>query len=294
MLLWVARCIEEVVYVKKYLKLAASVLLYTLIYIIPNGAAGVLLVVTVALSNIERMQDPLYIQQMVNKHIFTASLFALAVSASVLLIIFNYKKKNIIEHCSFLSVNFRIVLLSILLGAMSNVFVNTILTYMKTNTALMELLSIEEKILDTTEGVRVMVSGNIFMVILVIGILTPVFEEILYRGVIFTRLIEDISIRGAIIAQAIIFGLSHFNVIQGLYTFAFGLILVLCYHWLKSMWVPIIIHSSFNLTNIIVKLTLPPIPSELTVVLPLIMITLAFVTITLYYMNKGKMEPNTA
>ncbi|EOD01567.1 CPBP family intramembrane glutamic endopeptidase [Caldisalinibacter kiritimatiensis] len=274
---------------KKYLQLIGSVLLYSLIYVIPNALAGIILVFMIAVSNIEQAQNPIYIQQMVNKYIFLVTFFALIVSALILVRLLKFNKKSIIEYCNFSFVNFKVVGLLILLGFLSNLFLNSIFAFIKNNETLMNLLGARKEFFDIGESAKVMMNGNILIVVLVIGILTPVFEEILYRGVIFNRLNEDVKVETAIILQAIVFALCHFNMIQGMYTFVLGVLLALCYHWLKSIWVPIIVHMSFNTSNILMKFIILKITNIFDMLLPLIM-TLALVSISfiLYYIKNRK------
>lgn len=57
------------------------------------------------------------------------------------------------------------------------------------------------------------------------GILTPLLEEVLYRGVIFGRVRRNQNFYVAAIVSAGLFAVMHFNVVQGLYAFLFGLVL---------------------------------------------------------------------
>lgn len=56
-----------------------------------------------------------------------------------------------------------------------------------------------------------------------IAFLVPLGEEILYRNRIYNSLM-NISPQKANILQSLIFGISHGNIIQGIYTFMFGII----------------------------------------------------------------------
>jgi membrane protease YdiL (CAAX protease family) len=56
-------------------------------------------------------------------------------------------------------------------------------------------------------------------------ILTPVLEEVLYRGIAYVRLREWLGIRPAVILSALLFGLMHFNLVQFVYAGVLGLLL---------------------------------------------------------------------
>ena len=88
--------------------------------------------------------------------------------------------------------------------------------------------------------------GNPFINILLIAVLAPIFEEFFFRGAIYKELRSATPIWVAIVLQALIFGIFHMNVVQGLYAFGLGIILGLVYEWSRSLWVPIIFHAVFN------------------------------------------------
>ncbi|MFN2987262.1 lysostaphin resistance A-like protein, partial [Escherichia coli] len=53
-------------------------------------------------------------------------------------------------------------------------------------------------------------------------ILIPIYEEIVFRGIIFGYLRKNFNIIVAILVQALIFGIMHLNLVQGIYTFILG------------------------------------------------------------------------
>lgn len=61
--------------------------------------------------------------------------------------------------------------------------------------------------------------------ILATCILTPILEEVLYRGVAYVRLREWLGVRPAIVCSALLFGLMHFNMVQFVYASILGLLL---------------------------------------------------------------------
>ncbi len=85
-----------------------------------------------------------------------------------------------------------------------------------------------------------------FWLILGISVMAPVVEELLFRGIIQGELRKVMPEWIAIIAQAVIFALFHMQPVQITYVFLPGLLLGLAYYWSKSIWVPIIMHISFN------------------------------------------------
>ncbi len=88
--------------------------------------------------------------------------------------------------------------------------------------------------------------GNPLFNFMLIAVVAPIFEEFFFRGAIYRELRSSTPIWVAIVLQALIFGVFHMNLVQGLYAFGIGIILGLVYEWSRSLWVPIIFHAVFN------------------------------------------------
>ena len=93
-----------------------------------------------------------------------------------------------------------------------------------------------------------------FMIqVLGLGIAVPVAEELVYRGLLYQRLREFMSGKYAAGTAALIFALSHGNMIQFLYALPMALIL----HWLYgkcgSLAAPMLFHMGANLISVAVE-----------------------------------------
>jgi sodium transport system permease protein len=88
---------------------------------------------------------------------------------------------------------------------------------------------------------------NLGLSILVIAFLPAVFEELLFRGVIFNSFNKRYNFTVGIIVSALLFGVYHMNWIQGVYAFIFGLALAYMYYRSNSIFVPITFHFINNL-----------------------------------------------
>ena len=69
-------------------------------------------------------------------------------------------------------------------------------------------------------------AGDLLFELLGLGILVPVVEELLYRGIVYGRLCDWVGIQRAAVLSAVIFGGLHGNVVQLLYAGSIGLLLV--------------------------------------------------------------------
>ena len=59
------------------------------------------------------------------------------------------------------------------------------------------------------------------------AILTPILEELVYRGIIYARLRRMMNFVPAMLTASLIFAAMHFNLVQFLYAFIFGMVLVI-------------------------------------------------------------------
>lgn len=78
------------------------------------------------------------------------------------------------------------------------------------------------------------------------GIVVPLKEEILFRGLIFPPLRHSYGRGYGILLTALFFGVLHLDLIRFLPLFFGGLILTWLYEKTKSLWTPIIAHGTWN------------------------------------------------
>jgi len=95
-------------------------------------------------------------------------------------------------------------------------------------------------------------TGPLIIRILSIAVMASVVEEVVFRGIILKRLMDmSISFHIANVIQAFLFGLIHFNVLQSAYAFLIGIAFGLVYAKFKTIWAPIIMHTTFNLLSVL-------------------------------------------
>ncbi len=96
-----------------------------------------------------------------------------------------------------------------------------------------------------------LLSGSLFLQLISLGIVVPIAEELIYRGLVFTGLTKVMEPKYAIFAASLIFGMFHFNLLQGTYAFLLSLVLICVYMRYKTITAPIIIHSVANIIAVI-------------------------------------------
>ncbi|EPZ58539.1 CAAX protease self-immunity family protein [[Clostridium] sordellii ATCC 9714] len=98
---------------------------------------------------------------------------------------------------------------------------------------------------------QIQLASNYWSQLILAIVLIPIYEEIFFRHVIFGYLREKYNLIGAVIGQALVFGLVHGNIVQGIYTFILGIALALIYVYSESLVGSIIVHITFNLLGVL-------------------------------------------
>lgn len=86
----------------------------------------------------------------------------------------------------------------------------------------------------------------LILLILSTGIIGPIFEEILFRYILYNRLKKKYSPKLSTLINSIIFALIHMSPINIIYAFILGLFLNIAYEKYKTITAPILIHIAAN------------------------------------------------
>lgn len=78
-------------------------------------------------------------------------------------------------------------------------------------------------------------------------VLAPIFEELLYRGILLNGMLNKYNPKKAIFYSAIIFGIAHLNIPQGINAFFLALLLGMVYYYTKSLYICMFMHFTNNL-----------------------------------------------
>ena len=83
--------------------------------------------------------------------------------------------------------------------------------------------------------------------IVLYGIVSPLAEEIIFRGIVYNRMRRQYGKWVAIIGSALLFGLYHGNAVQALYGLVLGVLIAVLYEKYGSFIVPVVLHSAANI-----------------------------------------------
>ena len=77
-------------------------------------------------------------------------------------------------------------------------------------------------------------------------IIAPIIEELVFRGIFFFKLRFAFPRVIAILISAIVFGIAHFNLVQGVYAALLGVVFAFIYDKTGELWTAIIAHMAAN------------------------------------------------
>ena len=97
------------------------------------------------------------------------------------------------------------------------------------------------------DAVEVLYAPPFIQQILYTGILVPILEELIFRGLVFKVLRKWIPFLWAMLISAILFGVYHGNLVQFVYAGLCGLFLAYLYEKYDSILAPIWSHMIMNI-----------------------------------------------
>lgn len=106
----------------------------------------------------------------------------------------------------------------------------------------------------TSEAYRqaeaVLFAPDIWLQILLIGFFIPITEELIFRGLCFGRLREQMGFWAAAVLTSLLFGWFHGNIVQGIYAFFGGLLMAWGYEQFHSLKAAYSVHAGSNLFSL--------------------------------------------
>lgn len=107
-------------------------------------------------------------------------------------------------------------------------------------------------------------NNGIVIQLVVIGILAPVSEELIFRGLIFRRSRDYVGFMWAAVCSGLFFGIYHGNLTQGIFAFFMGMLFAAIYEHFGTLWAPIVAHMANNIfatleNNLLDKIDVPDI-----------------------------------
>ena len=153
-----------------------------------------------------------------------------------------YRSKNLHRETSKNKPKWSIYLLVAFMGIILNGFFSY----------LMELLRITERFSNVAQDN--LLSGQLIVQLLGLGVLIPITEELLFRGLFYSYLKKYMPWQAAMLLGAFVFAVYHGNMIQIIFAFPMGIIITLLYQKWNAITIAIVFHAASNLAAILFAL----------------------------------------
>ena len=189
------------------------------------------------------------VQQFVTESLGTILIIAAVIAFLFYFIIIRLRNEKISYYCVFKRISLQNVLLCILMGIGFSIAIGYILNLLNNVEGLRQAF---DKYNELTGN---LMNAGFLSMLLSVGILIPIFEEILFRGFIFTKLKNAMRVGLAVVLQAVVFGVYHMNLIQAAYAAILGVIFAVVYIRTGSIISSMLIHIALNTTSVFIAKT---------------------------------------
>ena len=123
--------------------------------------------------------------------------------------------------------------------------------------------------------------------VLIVGMIAPFAEEVLFRGVVYQALKKHFHIGTVIGVQALLFGLAHINSLQIVYATLMGVLCGYMVYRTKSLWSGVVIHIANNTISCILSaLHIGESGMNVPVIILLLLIGMSIVTVGIIKLRK--------
>ncbi len=109
---------------------------------------------------------------------------------------------------------------------------------------IIELLSVQSEKYESIEAMQY--SVPLWLGLVLYGLISPVTEEIIFRGITYNRMKRFFGAAPCIVVTSLLFGGFHANLPQFLYGTCMGVLMALVYEWVKTFAAPLLLHMSAN------------------------------------------------
>ena len=96
-------------------------------------------------------------------------------------------------------------------------------------------------------------TGNLWLEAVLPLAASPILEEYFFRGVLYGRCKELVSAPAAAFMTAAFFGVFHWDLVQGIYSFFMGLLLAYLMEKTNTVKAPVVFHFAANLAALVLE-----------------------------------------
>ena len=211
--------------------------------------------------------------------IYMVTLISSILTLVVLIVMFLVRKKNPIKEVQISAFKAGFILPVILVAVSTQLLL----------AAIMSFVPFPQTAIDSYINNISLVTNKISVLSLIsVGVLAPITEEVIFRGLIFSRLRRGMPVYVAVIIQAVLFASLHVGIVWMLQVFVMGVIFALMTLKLGSIIPSIIAHMAVNVAGVLLNTLMPDELSDMTGYLILAVCAVVFVVSMFIMMKKGQ------
>lgn len=240
---------------KNIFKSIGKALIYFLVYFGVQGISSGILVAVLSFSlTAEEMKKgnemdynsfSIQLTEKLSDYLMLGTLISGVLALAIISISFFIRKRNIREELNLFKFKGEGIIPLILLGIGLNVFISILFSVIPFP---------EDWINSYTNSSANITQGDYVISLLSVVIVAPIVEEVIFRGLIYTRLKNGIPLILSAVIASVVFGIIHGTIIWAIYTFLLSLILIWVFERFHSLLANIILHMAFNVMGMVLNI----------------------------------------
>lgn len=215
--------------------------------------------------------DTLLLAEQLTEAIYAEAMMMTLVSGILVLLIFGLvfliRKKNFLAEVCIRPIPVKGIIPVALLAACFNLITSVVISYIPWPESWMESYMANSSVID-----------NSVIAWITAVLMAPVLEEIVFRGLMYTRLKKGLPVIAAAIITSLVFGTVHGTIIWAIYTFIFSMVLIWVFERFQSLTACILLHMAYNLSGMALSL----IPEDASVVVLVLFVASIVVAVLMY------------
>jgi len=205
------------------------------------------------------------------------------VTVIILLIFFAVRRKNLFKEIRLKKLSVGNAILCVIFGLGLNFAVSFIIG----------IIPFPESWVDSYIELSGQVTyGSTALMIIATVIIAPIAEEIIFRGLVFTRLRRVLPQVVAVILASAAFGIVHGNIIWFIYTFILALVINFVYIRYQSLLASILLHFGFNAAGTMMSFIPEDVPELLNIVYLAVCLICLAVSVLMLLLIAGTTKEN--
>ena len=216
-----------------------------IVSVVFSSTLALWLVGTGAVSTVDFVTMQMELSTAIMPHLMTIVLIANVICLLSIWLILAIRKKKFLNEIRLYKIPNKLYLPLGIFALALNMLTVSIMDLLPIDPALMESYNASSDLLFT---------GNIVVAVFSVVIVAPVFEEILFRGIIYTRAKAGMPIIVAAILSSLLFGVAHGHIIWVIYATLLALTFVYLFELTGSLLTCIYAHFIYNASGLLLSL----------------------------------------